>query len=367
MLLVASAGGCSSQENVNRAAVVAADDQDNVPTPGPTPIAVVDEMEADLGTLDPSEELVKLFTIRNEGEAPLELQRGGTSCTCTMSVLPDEPIRPGEAATVRVSTKSEDKEGSFSHTATVLTNDPENPRLVFRVRGEFRTLIAFDPPKTILSSLDRDKSTAIEAVVYSQVFRDFELESISSTLDGLVWDVSPAIEPVLKGLKARCGYQLRLTLPPGLQPGHFLESLTVRARSADDPPKVSEATHTILGSVLPCVTMTGKKFGVGQTFNLGPLRCWEGAKERFTLTVRDDHRSLEIKSIEVTPDFLQVEVVPMLPDKPASGLYWVTVVIPKDAPPSNYVGSRKGGSSGASVGSILTAEYRCLFSCCRRA
>lgn len=343
VLLIASAGGCSSQENSAPPTVAAAaDPADELPAADAKPVAVLDETEAFLGILDPVEEVEHLFTIRNEGEAPLELRRGGTSCKCTMSALPDKPIMPGQAAVVRVSTKSEEKEGEFSHTATVLTNDPNNHRIEFRVYGKFQTIVAFDPPSLILSSMKRGQAATVETVVYSQFYREFELESIESSLDGLAWEVDRADEPTLDALKARCGYRLRLTLPAAIATGDFRESLTVKTCSDDDPPRINEASCRIVGSVAPLADIRGRKLGAQRILNVGSLARWQGATERLTLTVHDDHRSLRIKSIEKEPDFLEVEVLPMVPEKPDSGLYWVVVTIPRDAPASNHIGGRKG-------------------------
>jgi hypothetical protein len=340
VLAFASIVGCSSQ---GPAELSGNSETANDASPdGPHPVAVVDETEAWLGILDPNDEAEKCFEIRNQGEAPLVLRRGGTSCKCTMSDLPERPIMPGEAAVIRVSTKSEEKEGRFDHTAAVLTNDPANKRITFCVSGKFQKLIAFDPPGLIATSLERNQKSTLRTVAYSQVFRDFELESVTSTLEGLTWEIESADERTLEELEARSGYRITLTLPATATTGDFWKSLAIKVRSNDDPPRIREARCKIAGSVVPRADMAGEKYSAGRILNVGSLRRWQGATERLTLTVRDDHRNLEVKSIEKTPDFLEVEVSPIVPDRPDSGLYWVNVTIPRDAPPSNYVGSRKG-------------------------
>ncbi|MHB8899217.1 MAG: DUF1573 domain-containing protein [Thermoguttaceae bacterium] len=335
------AAGCTSRESP---------DQAGNPPPGggplpldsPQPMAVVEETEAFLGILDPSEKVEKLFTIRNQGKAPLVLSRGGTSCKCTMSTLPDEPVLPGKAAIVRVSTKSEETEGTFDHNATILTNDPENQRIQLRISGKFAKVIAFDPPQLILPSLNREKPTEISALVYSELFRTFTLASVESSLRGLSWEVEPAEESVLESLEARCGYRLRLRFPPSKETGSFWETLKVTACPDDDPIEVREATCQIAGSSQPRAQMSGRNFAPDKVLRLGNVRRWQGAKERLTLTIHDEHRNLKIEAIEKDPEFLEVEIVPMVPEKPESGHYWVNVAVPRDAPTSNYMGSKKG-------------------------
>ena len=188
------------------------------------------------------------------------------------------------------------------------------------------------------------KATTVEMVAYSEVFRNFELESITSTLDGLSWEVERAGELALKSLKARSAYSLKLTVPTsGNNNSDFLETLTITARSDDDPPITQEASCEIARSLMPRTTFAGKNYvPFSHTLQMGSFSRWQGGKDRMTLAVRDDHRVLEIKEISKNPDFLEVEVVPMVPENPESGLYWIHVNVPKDAPPSNHNGSRKG-------------------------
>lgn len=330
--------GCSTEQNVKSNV---AEEAGSV-AGGLKPFAVVDESEADLGILDPTEKIEKVFLIRNEGEAPLTLHRGGTSCKCTMSTLPEDPIQPGEAAVVRVSTKSEVTEGRFDHSATILTNDPENDRIRLRIYGKFQKVVAFDPPRLVLSSLSREKSTEVSAVVYSQYFKDFELPSIESSMKRLKWELEPAEPTMLERLEARCGYQLRLTFPPAEKSGEFWDTLRVTARSDDDPPEVREVTWQIAGSPRPRAQISGEKFAADKVLRIGTLGRWQGTKERLTLTVHDDHRNLKIEAIEKDPEFLEVEVVPMNPEKLDSGLYWVNVAIPRNAPACSHTGKRRG-------------------------
>lgn len=337
-MCVLSLTGCSTQQDAKSNVAVEAESVASAPKP----VAVVDESEADLGILDPTEKIEKVFLIRNEGVAPLTLHRGGTSCKCTMSTLPEDPIQPGQAAVVRVSTKSEVTEGRFDHSATILTNDPENGRITLRIYGKFLKVVAFDPPRLVLSSLSREKSTEVSAVVYSQYFRDFELPSIESSMEGLKWELEPAEPRMLERLEARCGYQLRLTFPPAEKAGEFWDTLRVTARSDDDPPEVREVTWQIAGSPRPRAQMSGEKFAADKVLRIGTVGRWQGMQERLTLTVHDDHPNLKIEAIEKDPDFLEVEVVPMNPEKPDSGLYWVNVAIPKGAPACIHTGERQG-------------------------
>lgn len=102
------------------------------------PKVVVDKPKRQLGTIDMPDEFVQEFVFRNEGDSPLQLAAGPSSCSCTATDLPERPIPPGGQATVHVgltdATKHDTlKSGSLSRRMTVLTNDPNRPRVVLQM------------------------------------------------------------------------------------------------------------------------------------------------------------------------------------------------------------------------------------------
>ena len=52
------------------------------------PKAVVDRQDWDLGIIESPEEFAHAFIIRNEGDLPLKLSRGPSTCSCTVGNLP---------------------------------------------------------------------------------------------------------------------------------------------------------------------------------------------------------------------------------------------------------------------------------------
>src|SRR5262245_45002377 len=68
---------------------------------GPYPKTVVDRTEFDFGRMEVGDAQSHEFTIRNEGEAPLILKKGPTTCLCTISDIPNNRVDPGKSATVK--------------------------------------------------------------------------------------------------------------------------------------------------------------------------------------------------------------------------------------------------------------------------
>jgi hypothetical protein len=102
------------------------------------PRIVVEPAAQDLGER-PQEPLALTYTVRNEGQAPLIIEKVSTSCGCTKAAVDREVIPPGESATLQVTLDptEDDLYGDLLRVIYVRSNDPQNPE----VQVEFRVLI----------------------------------------------------------------------------------------------------------------------------------------------------------------------------------------------------------------------------------
>lgn len=302
------------------------------------PKAVVDKAEHHFGFLDPADRCEHVFVIRNEGNSPLELRRGTTSCKCTMSDIPEMPIPPGGEVGIRVASKIAQKEGAFSHSAIVFTNDPQNSTIRLRIQGEVRKYIGAHPSRIVVADIKRNETRTAELTVYSQVWKDFEIRDIHSSLAGLNWQLlGPADPAALRKLGARSGQRLQVTVPAETAVRDFWERLELTAvPAAGAEPR--RLVVDVSGSVLARVELTGAKLdALHRVVRLGALRKGEGAVERLALVVRDDHREVTIDEIETDPSFLQVRMTSHERSGGAARLYLIELEVPADAPACNYL------------------------------
>jgi hypothetical protein len=304
------------------------------------PKAVVEKATHAFGIIDPSQKCKYTFLIRNEGQAPLQLTRGATSCKCTMSDLPDDAILPGTGAPVRIASKIAQKSGDFSHSATIFTNDPQNPSITLCIQGTIRRYVAAYPTRIVLSGMRRKESKSVQAVVYSQVWDHFDLDDVVSTLDGLSWRVAPADSDTLAKLDARSGYRLEVTVPPDLPGGSFWERLQMSVIPDDEAASPRTFVLDVTGSVSSRISIHNPKIDSQKVLRLGVLRGGEGARERLIMNVRDEYRKLAIRHVDATPDFLRVDVAPYRSGANKLGLYAIDVEIPRDAPMSDFLASK---------------------------
>lgn len=62
------------------------------------------------------------FTITNTGDAPLIIVSATTSCGCTTPQIPEEPIKPGATAKLKVTFDPLGRPGEFDKSIKVKTN-----------------------------------------------------------------------------------------------------------------------------------------------------------------------------------------------------------------------------------------------------
>lgn len=307
--------------------------------PQKLPRVVADETFHNFGILEPHRTCEYTFIIRNEGEAPLVLSRGGTSCKCTMSHLPQGEVPPGSQVPVVVSSKVNDAKGEFTHRATILTNDPKTPRLDLRITGTARAVLAALPAELTVRS-GRGRESSAEMIIYSEVWDNFSLQATPA--NGVTHEFQPVDPAVLGELKARSAQRLRVTLPSRDKPGSYQEHLELTATpfaAGEEPRSLSVKINQTVASP---VALHGDKFDrLSKELQLGILRPHEGACGRVVLVVRDERRELHVERIKTEPAFLKVTVNPMETAKGKPAVYAIDVEVPVDAPSSDYL-SQKG-------------------------
>ena len=87
----------------------------------------------DFGTIALNKPVSHRFTLTNNGNAPLIINRVATTCGCTASEYPHEAILPGKSADIEI-TYNAASTGAFSKSATVYSNAADET-VVLRIKG----------------------------------------------------------------------------------------------------------------------------------------------------------------------------------------------------------------------------------------
>lgn len=92
----------------------------------------------DFGTVEKDAPTKVTIKVSNPGLEPLVLTDVKGSCQCTVPEWPKEPIAPGSSAEITIKYNSS-RIGPINKSVTVRSNDPDQPVLVIRIKGEVVT------------------------------------------------------------------------------------------------------------------------------------------------------------------------------------------------------------------------------------
>ncbi len=301
-------------------------------SPGGQPRADVPTARHDFGTMDPLTVGEHDFAIHNGGTTPLKLRTGPTTCKCTLSGLARGDVPPGESTTVRL-TWNTGRDERYEHAATVFTNDPARPSIELRVAGRVRVLIAADQPEISLGTLDPDRPTIVERLIYSQTISDFAVQDLQAGIQGVQWEAAGADDGAAERLGAKHVQRLRLTFPAGLATGPFADVLRLTIQPAGGQQDPVSLELPLTGTVPRRLAFYGAEIDSTGLIELGDVDAGQAKRIQLLAKVRDAELDLPAAQVEAFPSFLQARFEPLANKR---GLYQLLIELPGDAPACQY-------------------------------
>ncbi|HEY1786046.1 MAG TPA: DUF1573 domain-containing protein [Pirellulales bacterium] len=312
-----------------------------LPSDGPPPKVVVESEEHDFGAVAYDQSVEHIFRISNQGTGPLKLESGGTTCgKCTISRLPPGPIAPGETADVVVEYHANTSESDFRQSATILTNDPLTSRVVLTITGRVMMTAKIKPTRLVFSRLAVTEPATAKVQVFGFFDADFVIKSFDLTDPETAPFFDVAIQPLpeaeLKTAEAQAGYEVSVTVKPGMPLGPLRQVILLHTNLTAMP----ELRIPIEGNVDSDISLAGGGFDRDSgVLTIGPISRRTGAERKLLVLIRGAHRhsvhvtvaSCDPSSIQATlgqPSDLNAGAVVQIP---------LTVKIPPGAPPANYM------------------------------
>lgn len=96
----------------------------------PGPYINFSEMSYDFGEINQGDRVEHIFEFTNTGDAPIVISNVKTTCGCTASSWPREPIAAGESSTIKVNFNSAGKIGHQNKVVTIMSNASNNPERI---------------------------------------------------------------------------------------------------------------------------------------------------------------------------------------------------------------------------------------------
>lgn len=185
----------------------------------------LDAIEFDWGRVMHGDVVTHVYTVFNDGTAPLRINNVRPSCGCSASDWTRTEIAPGESGRIELSVDTNKLQGGVTKKeATVFTNDRMAPDLKVFIGGEILTIAKPVPERVqIIGLASETKSGSIDLVQGTEEL--FDIISVGSRYSQVSIEQTDVIEPGKH-------YRLQLTVSPAL-PGTKPDSLDVRVRAAN--------------------------------------------------------------------------------------------------------------------------------------
>jgi hypothetical protein len=318
------------------------------------PRAEAAETYHNFGSMGVGESGAHEFVVRNTGGTPLTLRRGTTSCSCTVSDFeaseggtPEgrKVVLPGGSTVLKVQWKAKPPGGPFRQQATITTDDPRRPELVFFVEGlAVPNWKAVPPSVMVRASASTGDSKTIDVFTFGKAPPEVKSVSIDHPQATQFFSLSTAPLPeadLAAEPSATGGFRLAVEVKPGLPLGPLRQLISI----AFDMPEPTTAEIFLEGSVGGDLVLLGPGWDSSrQMLVLGTVSGKTGHRSQLFLTARGTHRD-SVKPVvrEVVPDSLQVTIgaagdigagaVVRLP---------IEIVIPPGSRPANHLCSQQG-------------------------
>jgi len=297
-------------------------------TEGPKPKAVIDgELTHRFDTMPQETTGEKVWTITNEGPGDLLLKKGPSTCSCTIVNFKNSDsavLKPKESTEIRLTWETRSNNGKYSKGASILTNDPEHPKLDFTVEGTVRPAVVLFPPSPTVNFLtisNAEEDHKYKIGVASPDKRDMKITKLTSSRpDLIIAEEQPLTEAECKDLKVEAGHRITINAKAGLPLGAFREEIVI----GTDHPQQPEVKLTVTGKMEGPISISPERLRV---LNV-PSQI--GGRGTVRLIVRG--RKPTTFQVESQPKNLKVVIAPS-DNPPKEGQYLMTVTIPPGTPP----------------------------------
>ena len=301
------------------------------PQMNPNAKAFVPENEHNFGVLNREQEGKHDFVVENRGTANLTLEVNGTSCTCTGVDVSNKNVKPGEKSIITVHWEAETSQTTFTQSAVLTTNDPENPELIFHVKGLYTSPVMSSPGSLQFPSITLGREGNSSFRLYGLERKPLEiLEIRSSDPDHIETSVEPG--ELTEEDKNSTIYQsaanvmvVHVKVKPGLPTGAFQERLTIVTNYESEP----TLEYFVRGMIqAPFVQIAGKDY-MRETgaINIGKTTLGKPISSKITVTFlgkSSDDVNLAVAKSE--PSFVDVKIEKVPGERLA--IFMIEVTIP---------------------------------------
>jgi hypothetical protein len=192
----------------------------------PRPVMVIAQAEIDAGDVARGDNAKYVFTIKNTGDAPLELD-AKPNCGCTVANF-DKIVQPGEEGKVEAEIRTQGFRGKIMKAIDLTSNDPDTPRTSLRMAANVMPIVQVLPSENLMLSLKDNEATVQELEIQVSNKEEIQIEKVTTTAAYATAKVEP-----IAGAEGR--HKLIITISPDAPLGRSAFLVTANTNSPKEP------------------------------------------------------------------------------------------------------------------------------------
>ena len=297
----------------------------------PNAKAFVPEDEHDFGVLNRKQEGKHDFIVENRGTENLTLAVNGTSCTCTGVDVSNKNVKPGDKSIITVHWNAENSQATFTQSAALLTNDPSNIELIFRVKGLYTSPVMTNPGSLQFPSIALGREGNASFRLYGLEKKPLEIKDIRCS-DPEHFEATFEPSELTDADKESSIYKsaanvwvAKIKVKPGLPTGAFQERIIISTNYESEP----TLEYFVKGMVQAANTQIAGKDYVRETgaINIGKTSLGKPISSKINVIfLGKSSDAVDLSVAKVEPDFMEVEIEKVPSERQA--IFSISVKIP---------------------------------------
>lgn len=277
-------------------------------------LTLVDPLK-DFGTVAKGSQIDWSFSIRNTGNADLEILSVQPTCGCTVAEF-DKVIKPGQTGKVVAHVDTTQFSGPIQKAVNIRTNDPDNPNAQLTINAVVKPYVEAHPAGFVRFNLLQGESQTQSIKLYSEEEEPFQIVGIDSPAPWILVDTLEVRKEdrVPAGRAGQTQYAVNITIDEDAAVGPLAQKVIVRTNSKFQP----EYQISVAGVVRPA-------FAVNPSIvNFGDAAPGSPESTRTILLASNDRNNpagFQVTKVESASKAVKASVKPS--DTP--GQYEVTV------------------------------------------
>jgi len=271
------------------------------------------------------------FALQNQGDAPLAIKDAQPACGCTVASF-DKLIAPGATGKVRARLDTANFTGPIAKHITVLSNDPDTPRLLLTIKVDVVALVRVQPSYVRILHVQSEESPPVAVTLWSTDDKPLDLGEVESPAPWIAVKTRRATaEERLPDVTAE-QWRLEVALAPDAPIGPLSDSIKVRTGHPEEPEIEIPLSGNVRSILHP--QPSSVSFGLVSTPIKAPLR-------RAIEIHNFGKESVELRSATSDLPFVTAAVSAKTPGR----LFRLELVLSPDAPKGEFEGKVKIESS----------------------